>query len=582
MKLSLPTPAPLTTAALLAAALAMPAMAQQRTQENSLMDGRNGYSVAPLFTVGESVNGYQPVGLFDGLGAFRLNDQTVRVLANHELSPDKGYAYSLANGTQLTGARVSYFDLRVSDGAIVGAGQAINTVYDRRGHLVTSAQQINELGADADPTAMAINGFNRFCSARLVEQGQFGFRDTIFFSPEETSTVFGHPHGGTFWATDVEHNTTWAAPALGRGTWENLTPVDIGDPTKTALILGDDFGSGRNDDGSFRATPPPLYLYVGDRSTADDATFLQRNGLADGQLYVWVNDNPLETNPDEGFVGSGQSRDGRFVKLDGYFRPDLAGTEGYDDLGYADDTVMRDLAAAQGAYLFSRPEDVNENPNDPSQVVLASTGREGLFPSDSFGSTYVIDLAEGEFDPDAGIVANINILNDGDETTQAGIRSPDNLTWSPDGTIFVQEDAAVEAFAFAQDSTAEAMAEDASIWQIDPATGGILRVAQVNRAMLPEFYVGEGSGAGTFGDWESSGIIDVSALFGYAPGELFLFDVQAHTLEGGIIDRDNLVEGGQLAFLAAPGVAAPIPTPAALPAGLALLSSLLLRRRREA
>ena len=575
MKLSItPTIAP-TTAALLAAALAVPALAQQRTDENNLMDGRNGYTTDAIFTVGETVNGYQPVGILDGLGAFRLNDDTVRVLANHELRETVGYAYSLDNGTSLTGARISYFDIRRSDGAIVDAGLAYDRVFDRSGVAVNQASQINERDVADEVSTFA--GFSRFCSARLVQAGEFGFRDSVYFAPEETSSVFGHPHGGSFWALDIATREVHAAPALGRGTWENLAPVDIGDPTKTALILGDDFGSARNEDGTFRATPPPLYLYVGDRSDAADATFLQRNGLADGQLFVWVNDNPLETNPDEGFVGSGQSRDGRFVHLDGYFRPDLAGTEGFDDLGYADDTTMRDLAAAQGAYLFSRPEDVHENPNDPSQVVLASTGREGLFPNDSFGSTYVIDLAEGTFDP-SGIDAGINILNDGDETSQFGIRSPDNLTWSPDGTIYVQEDAAVEDFA--KNNIGEIISEDASIWTIDPTTGGILRVAEVNRNVLPDLYVGEGSGPGENGDWESSGIIDVSELFGYAPGELFLFDVQAHTLEGGIIAQNDLVEGGQLMFLAAPGVAAPIPSPATLPAGLMLLASLMLRRRR--
>ena len=62
--------------------------------------------------------------------------------------------------------------------------------------------------------------------------------------------------------------------------------------------------------------------------------------------------------------------------------------------------------------------------------------------------------------------------------------------------------------------------------------------------------------AAVAGEWESSGIVDVSALFGEKRGTLFLFDVQAH----GIADQDDfnadsritdgdLVEGGQLSFL---------------------------------
>ena len=61
---------------------------------------------------------------------------------------------------------------------------------------------------------------------------------------------------------------------------------------------------------------------------------------------------------------------------------------------------------------------------------------------------------------------------------------------------------------------------------------------------------------GDAGEWESSGIVDVSSLFGEKTGTLFLFDVEAHGIEdqddfnddSRIVDGD-LVEGGQLMFL---------------------------------
>ena len=62
--------------------------------------------------------------------------------------------------------------------------------------------------------------------------------------------------------------------------------------------------------------------------------------------------------------------------------------------------------------------------------------------------------------------------------------------------------------------------------------------------------------AGAAGEWESSGILDVSTLFGEEPGTLFVFDVQAHGIEDQTdvnpdsrINDDDLVEGGQLLFL---------------------------------
>ena len=64
--------------------------------------------------------------------------------------------------------------------------------------------------------------------------------------------------------------------------------------------------------------------------------------------------------------------------------------------------------------------------------------------------------------------------------------------------------------------------------------------------------------AGEAGEWETSGIIDVSKLFGERGGTLFLFDVQAHGIEDQTdvnpdsrINDNDLVEGGQLSFLSA-------------------------------
>ena len=82
---------------------------------DSMMKGVHGWRVTPLFTVGGRLpttdrrndpHQYQPVGILDGIGAFQLTVNTIRVLVNHELGKSTGYAYVLNNGTELTGARV--------------------------------------------------------------------------------------------------------------------------------------------------------------------------------------------------------------------------------------------------------------------------------------------------------------------------------------------------------------------------------------------------------------------------------------------------------------------------------------------
>lgn len=78
-------------------------------------------------------------------------------------------------------------------------------------------------------------------------------------------------------------------------------------------------------------------------------------------------------------------------------------------------------------------------------------------------------------------------------------------------------------------------------------------MAQVNRdADLPGDQTNDY--ADDLGNWETSGIIDVSEFFGFGAGELLLMDVQAHSVSDGSIEAYNLVQGGQLGFLAAPGV----------------------------
>ena len=213
----------------------------------------NGFDVQALFTVSETIGGYQPTGLLDGVGVFPLSPTRSLITVNHELNPGNGYPYVLRTGTVLTGARVSSFVIeRTVDAqenvstSIIRAGKAFNLIYDRTGTVVTDPAQINETGN-------AMDGLARLCSAQSVLAGTYNFEDNIFLTNEETTVPF-HPHGGSVWALDVAKGHLWAVPAIGRGGWENVTPLDTGDPSKVALLCGDDTAGA------------PLYLYVGDKN----------------------------------------------------------------------------------------------------------------------------------------------------------------------------------------------------------------------------------------------------------------------------------------------------------------------------
>ena len=107
------------------------------TNQPSQIQPLEGYRVDPLFTVGETLGDYTPIGILDGTGAFSLNDTTVRVLVNHEVGNSAGYKYTLASGAELTGARISYFDIDKRTLKIVDSGLAFDTIYNRAGEEVT-------------------------------------------------------------------------------------------------------------------------------------------------------------------------------------------------------------------------------------------------------------------------------------------------------------------------------------------------------------------------------------------------------------------------------------------------------------
>jgi hypothetical protein len=234
--------------ALLVAMLAccQPAAVERATDDDDLSrssmlraEPGAGFSITPLFTVGEAANGYRPPGVIDGLAAWDWDAETVRVFANHELAANAGYPYLLEDGPRLTGSRISYFDIDKQTRAVRDAGLAYRSVRDRQGQRVKDASQINERPSDSS------RGFDAFCSAAGYAAGDYGFVDDVFFSHEETSVRKAHPHGGSIWGLDLRERELWALPALGRGSWENVTALQTPDAARpdgyVALLLSDDF-----------------------------------------------------------------------------------------------------------------------------------------------------------------------------------------------------------------------------------------------------------------------------------------------------------------------------------------------------
>lgn len=188
------------------------------------------------------------------------------------------------------------------------------------------------------------------------------------------------------------------------------------------------------------------------------------------------------------------------------------------------DLPGRFTLADNNGTAFARPEDGAWDTQDPRRFYFVTTDRFDGNPR----------LWELRFDnirqPERG--GTVRVLLEG---AQHGIKMPDNLTVDEAGNIYIQEDVGDNPHLGA-------------IWRYQPKTGKLDKLAQAN----PEFFSKDGARFLTENE-ESSGIIDVTALFAGVPGystqkhRYFLFVVQAHHPMPG-----DVVSGGQLLLMKVP------------------------------
>jgi autotransporter-associated beta strand protein len=345
------------------------------------------------------------------------------------------------------------------------------------------------------------NGFlERPCSANLWEPHAFGydrgFADSLYLSGEET---FGDPPVGHFRVIDPATHTLYeAADVGGDGSWEGATLIDTGRTDTIALLLGEDRGA--NDAGTAL-----LSLYVGRKNPS--GSFLERNGLVGGTTYYWDADGTSST--------VGTLRGSLFT-------------------GNAASAVGTWTTDPTEAVRFSKAEDVHTNVQPSStgfgsEAVLASQDQ----------AVFRIDFSQLEFvagDLGGRRQSEVSVLfaagtDAGDGSGATGLfAGMDNLVWSADGSVYVNEDDG-----------------EGDIWQIRVAD---LLARYAAGDLTPDtdtvLQILDADPIAGLGINESSGIIDISELVGYVPGSVFLTNGM-----GSVAD--------QLAMLVAP-TAAPAPT----------------------
>jgi secreted PhoX family phosphatase len=285
-------------------------------------------------------------------------------------------------------------------------------------------------------------------------------------------------------AIDALEGRVTELPWLGKFAHENQVVVP-GFEGKTVVLATED-----NSEGS------QLYLYVAD-SPADLLA-------GRGQLFVFKADDAAGIAD----IAKGDELTGSFIPVDQADKVDAQTLE----------TKVRD----DGAFTFIRLEDLTYDRTYPNTIYFTDTGDDEApnlgpdgTPLSLNGRLYQMTLDSA----DPTKVTGLTVLLDGDNGDD--IHNPDNID-ADASTIMLQEDTSAGV---------------ARILSYSIYDGTLTPVATVDQADSDELVdPGDEPGA-----WESSGIVNVSHIFGEGT---WLADVQAHSLK--VPQSGGEDEGGQL------------------------------------
>ena len=507
------------------------------TSVPKMLQGQNGATTQAIISVGDTVGGHMFDSIPDGISIAKVNGRgTFDILVNHELStvPFPATRQDYAN------ALVAKLRLHQKSAGVLKAEYAI-------------------------PSSA---GYQRFCSNFLVGR-EHGFERSLLFTNEEARDVVlrrqdswhqpgvtlsepGAEQAGVVVAYDVKSGEYKSIYGMGRHNHENSVAVPgYGYPV---VLSGDD---------TFDAPASQLYLY---KAASGAAVWNDQ-----GALYAFRSDNPA-INDYGDITTSTPPVSGHFVEV-----PRMIATgkraDGHEltstDLGYppppagvpdGPQWVLEHWSNLNNVFQFIRIEDTAYDRNNPLIQYLADSGEPRALPNPATGRLmrgpsgtqgpypngrlWKLELAATSAGgPLTGARLSIAPNADFDALgyrNVAAVHQPDNLE-TTQKAVYIQEDPGSH-----QAQPSFAGATNARIWQYEIATGARQVVAEVDQSMSP---------VTNKGSWESSGIVDASAVLG--PGA-FLVDVQAHGWDTPVPGGDDPPavqqrEHGQLLVLRVPG-----------------------------
>jgi hypothetical protein len=548
-------------------------------------------SIQPIITVGDAVgDDYEFLSIPDGIGVKPAGKNGAQVYVNHETSL---VPFPYVSGPTTSNSFDDFDNSQVSKLILRKSGGTVG---------VNSAAVVIPSSAN----------FQRFCSNFLALSDGFENRPMLFTneeSPDWTNetgvawsnatsleTAPGARENGLTVAYDLNSKTYQAIWGMGRFNHENTVAIPgYGHPF---LMSGDD---------TFTSTQPQSQVYAYSAADADavwgDAGSLM--AFVPDEAYADINDYydfAISSNmsisghfiPVPKMIATGKLPSGAEITADTvpasiygdggpYPEPPNDGTTwqrrplgsvGIDGPQW----VLEVWSDRNNVFQFTRIEDMAFDKRDGMSNVVymadSGRGRAGTeaptvepFPqpfTSSNGRIWRMEL-----DPnDPTVVDSLSILIEGDDhtvKTVTEVHQPDNLETTVNGLYITEDPGSQQQFSAQQQIDDAARATTARLWQYKFSDESLNRLFKIDQSLdeLAGYDMDETTTAGRWGEWETTGIVDVSEQFG--PGT-FLINVQAHTLFTEIDTTsapDNLLpagpdwtwkrEGGQLLLITIPG-----------------------------
>jgi hypothetical protein len=478
------------------------------TAQPAMLTGVGGTTVTPIISVGDTVGDYMFEAIPDGISFGKINGNgTADILVNHELS----LVPFPATRQDPSNALLSQIRLHQRTGGVLK-------------------------GAYVIPSSA---GYQRFCSNFVVGL-EHGFERELLFTNEEARDIVlrqedswhqpavslaetGAEQAGVVVAYDLKNGQYRSIYGMGRHNHENAVGIPgYGYPV---VLSGDD---------TFDAPASQLYLY---KAASGSAVWNDQ-----GDLYAFVSENAA-INDYGDLTTASPSVTGHFIKVPREIATGKDADDGHEvtsaDFGYpkpADAVpptplmpdgpqwVLEHWSNLNNVFQFIRIEDLAYDRTNGKTLYFADTGEPRARPHangrlfrGATGGPYMngrlYKLQLNSSDPLG--TATLSILpganfDDNGYNNAASPHQPDNVE-STKNAIFFQEDPGSH-----NSQPTFAGSTNARIWRYDLATGVSTVVAEVDQSSSP--IVNKGA-------WESSGIVDASAVFGVGA---FLVDVQAH------------------------------------------------------